>query len=46
MLKKHQIIIIIIILLALVLIAIVTWQFEIRIHRIEEKKEPAIVSVL
>jgi len=45
MVKRHQIIIIIIILLALLLIAIVTWLFDIRIRRIDEKK-PAVVSVL
>ena len=45
MLKRHQIIIIIIILLAVLLIAIVTWLFDLRIHRIDEKK-PAVVSVL
>jgi len=44
MLKRHQIIIIIIILLAVLLIAIVTWLFDLRIHRIDEKK-PAVVSV-
>jgi hypothetical protein len=46
MLKKHQIIIIVIILFALLLIAIVTWLFDIRIHRIEEKTKPAVASVL
>ena len=45
MLKRHQIIIIIIILLAVLLIAIVTWLFDKRIRRIEEKK-PAVVSLV
>jgi hypothetical protein len=31
--------------IGLVLIAIVTWLFDIRIHRIEEKKKSAVVSV-
>ena len=45
MLKRNQSIIIIIILLGLLLMAIVTWLFDKRIRRIEEKK-PAIVSLV
>ena len=44
MLKKNLSIIIIIILLGLLLMAIVTWLFDKRIRRIEEKK-PAVVSL-
>jgi len=43
MLKKNLSIIVIIILLGLLLMAIVTWLFDKRIRRIEEKK-PAVVS--
>ena len=45
MLKKNLSIIIIIILLGLLLMAIVTWLFDKRIRRIEEKK-PAVVSLV
>jgi len=45
MLKKDLSIIIIIILLGLLLMAIVTWLFDKRIRRLEEKK-PAVVSLV
>jgi len=45
MLKKNLSIIIIIILLGLLLMAIVTWLFDKRIRRIEEKK-PAVVYLV
>lgn len=45
MLKRNQSIIIIIILLGLLLMAIVTWLFDKRIRRIEEKKS-SVVSVV